>query len=194
MRLVTFQQMAAVKSLFENGFLEYDPKYSLLSKYQMAYDFIKKEMEKQVEKKNKTMYPIWCWVKCYNFICPPKWKGKRVEGFDVKITFNKDVSDVFVTDFKRYSFVLNNKYIPSSREDYLNSLKVFKTEDEIYDSFKRCITNDSDILQGCVWRIELSDIEKIEFLPDDGYVYGSVNYVRSNGKRMDWIKDFYSGL
>ena len=158
MRLVTFQQMAAVKSLFENGFLEYDPKYSLLSKYQMAYDFIKKEMEKQVENKNKTMYPIWCWVKCYNFICPPKRKDKRVEGFDVKITFNKDVSDVFVTDFKR------------------------------------CITNDSDILQGCVWRIELSDIEKIEFLPDDGYVYGSVNYVCSNGKRMDWIKDFYSGL
>lgn len=32
MRLVTFQQMAAVKSLFENGFLEYDSKYSLLSK------------------------------------------------------------------------------------------------------------------------------------------------------------------
>ena len=68
MRLVTFQQMAAVKSLFENGFLEYDPKYSLLSKYQMAYDFIKKEMEKQVENKNKTIYPIWCCVKCYNFI------------------------------------------------------------------------------------------------------------------------------
>ena len=116
MRLVTFQQMAAVKSLFENGFLEYDPKYSLLSKYQMAYDFIKKEMEKQVENKNKTMYPIWCWVKCYNFICPPKRKGKRVEGFDVKITFNKDVSDVFVTDFKRYSFVLNNKYIPMNEK------------------------------------------------------------------------------
>ena len=69
-------------------------------------------------------YPIWCWVKCYNNICPPKHRGKPVEGFDVKISFTKSKEDVFITDFRRYSF----------------------------------------------------------------------NYERSNGKRINWIEDFYKKL
>ena len=31
-------------------------------------------------------------------------------------------------------------------------------------------------------------LEKIEILKEDGYSYGSINYVRNNGKRMDWIQ------
>ena len=42
-----------------------------------------------------TLYPVWCWVKCYNGICPPKIKGEKVEGLDVKITFHKEEKDVF---------------------------------------------------------------------------------------------------
>lgn len=62
------------------------------------------------------------------------------------------------------------------------------------DSFKRCITNDSDILQGCIWRINLNEIDSIEILKADGYTYGSLNYIRSNGSRMDWISDYYRKL
>ena len=65
---------------------------------------------------------------------------------------------------------------------------------KIESSFDRCITTDSDILQGCIWRINLNEIESIEILKDDGYVYGSLNYIRSNGKRMNWIKDYYKKL
>ena len=61
----------------------------------------------------------------------------------------------------------------------------------IKESFDRCITKDSDILQGCVWRINKSEIEKIEILKDDGYTYGSLNYIRSNGERIDWQEDYY---
>ncbi len=53
---------------------------------------------------------------------------------------------------------------------------------------------DSDILQGCVWRVSLGDIEKIEILNDTNYVYGSLNYKRSNGKRKNWIEDYYKTL
>ena len=61
-------------------------------------------------------------------------------------------------------------------------------------SFDKCITLDSDILQGCVWRISLEDIESIEILSDKTYRYGSLNYVRSNGERINWRDDFYSKL
>ena len=65
---------------------------------------------------------------------------------------------------------------------------------KINKTFDRCITKDSDVLQGCVWRINLDEIEKIEILKDDGYCYGSLNYIRSNGERMNWQKDYYKLL
>lgn len=46
-------------------------------------------MNKRIDNPNKAKYPLWCLVKCYNWICLPKRKGKRVLGFDVKITFKK---------------------------------------------------------------------------------------------------------
>ena len=66
--------------------------------------------------------------------------------------------------------------------------------DAIRKRFDRCMITNSDILHGCVWRINLEDIDKIEFLKDKSYRYGSLNYIRSNGKRIDWQKDFYKKL
>ena len=40
---------------------------------------------------------------------------------------------------------------------------------KIKESFDKCITKDSDILQGCVWRINLDEIESIEILQDEIY-------------------------
>ncbi len=180
-------------------------------------------MNEQIENKYNTKYPIWCWVKCYNHICPQKHKGDPVKGFDVKITFKKDKKDVFVTDFRRYSFLLNNVYIPDTIRDKeafdkliqeknitLEELKAYVRPDKyethredkefldicakIRDSFDKCITLDSDILQGCVWRISLNDIEKIEILNDDHYRYGSLNYLRSDGKTKNWREEYYKML
>jgi hypothetical protein len=180
-------------------------------------------MNERIPNPNNVDYPLWCWVKCYNGICPPKKKGKRVEGFDVKITFNKNEKDVFITDFRRYSFLLNNIYIPNSlkeKEEFESLLEKYnitkeelkayvrhdkykshRTDKEYIDvcnkirkTFDRCITKNSNVLQGCVWRINLDEVEKIEILKDDGYVYGSLNYIRSNGKRIDWQKDYYKLL
>ena len=65
---------------------------------------------------------------------------------------------------------------------------------EIEKSFDKCITNDSDVLQGCVWRINLSEVESIEILNDKSYRYGSLNYIRKNGKRINWREDYYKIL
>ena len=223
MKLVTFQTIEAVNDLFKKGYLECNKNKINLEKAGPTYKWILNRMNERRPNPNNVDYPLWCWVKCYNGICPPKKKGKIVEGFDVKITFNKNEKDVFITDFRRYSFLLNNTYIPNSlkeKEKFKKLLEKYNiTEEElkayvrpdkyksqrtdkeyidvcnkIKKTFDRCITKNSDVLQGCVWRINLYEVEKIEILKDDGYVYGSLNYIRSNGKRIDWQKDYYKLL
>ncbi len=223
MKLVTFQTFDALKNLINNGELICDENYINLEKSGLAYKWVLEKMNKVVKNNTKAKYPIWCWAKCYSGICPPKHRGEKVKGFDVKITFNKPEKDVFITDFRRYSFLLNNMYIPNTlreKEQFLNKMKKlnitseelkmyartdkdnFHREDkeylqllrEIRKTFDRCITKDSDILQGCIWNIKLSEVENIEILPNDGYTYGSLNYKRSNGKRIDWQKDYYKLL
>lgn len=223
MKLITFKSMDALKSLINNGYLETDEKYINIEKAGPTYSWVLEKINQYISNENNVKYPLWCWVKCYNNICPPKHKGEPVKGFDVKITFNKKEEDVFITDFRRYSFLLNNMYIPDSIEDkeefdkelekyniteeelkaYVrpDKYKSHRTDEDyieickkIRNSFDRCITKDSDILQGCIWRIDLSEVEKIEILNDKSYKYGSLNYKRSNGKRKKWITDFYNKL
>lgn len=223
MRLVTFQSTEALKSLVNRGYLECDKKYVNIDKAGPTYKWVVEKMNMHVENNYNSKYPIWCWAKCYNGICPQKHQGEPVEGFDVKITFNKNKKDVFITDFRRYSFLLNNIFIPNTlkeKEEFDELLnlkniskeelkafvrpdkyKVHRTDKDFLDicakirnSFDRCITEDSDILQGCVWRIDMDDIEKIEILNDKNYRYGSLNYLRANGKRIDWEEDFYKKL
>ncbi|MBE5821494.1 MAG: DUF3841 domain-containing protein [Clostridiales bacterium] len=222
MKLVTFQTIEALKELINNGYIECNEKYINMPKIGYAYNWITEKMNERILS-NGAKYPIWVWVKVKNRICPPKVKGKPVKGFEVKITFNKPENQVFITDFRRYSFVLNNIYIPKdkkAKETFDNKLKQYnitKQELEAYvrkdkyfehrqdkeylnickeirNSFDRCITKESDILQGCVWRINLDEVEKIEILKEDGYTYGTLNYIRSNGKRFDWIEDYYKML
>ena len=222
MKLVTFQSMDAFKSLINNGYLECDESFINKDKNGYVYDWVLDKMN-NIPNRMNAKYPIWCWVKCYNGICPSKRKGESVNGYDVKITFHKNKEDVFITDFRRYSFLLNNIYIPDSIDDKekfdielkkynitLEDLKAYVRKDKynshrtdkdflriceiIKNSFDKCITLDSDILQGCVWRISLEDIESIEILSDKTYRYGSLNYVRSNGERINWRDDFYSKL
>ncbi len=223
MRLVTFQSMDALKDLVNKGYLICDESKIDIEKAGPTYLWVVEKMNQFIKKKAGIKYPIWCWVKCYNNICPPKHKGDPVEGFDVKITFHKAKEEVFITDFRRYSFLLNNSYIPSTLKDKeefdkklekynitLEELKAYVRKDkygehrtdkeylqiceEIRESFERCITEDSDVLQGCVWRIDMNEIEKIEILHDKEYRYGSLNYIRKNGKRINWKQDFYKKL
>lgn len=223
MKLITFQTLEALKDLINKGYLECKEEYIDLRKAGVTYSWVLEKMNSQIPARSHAKYPIWCWVKCYNGIYPPKRKGEPIDGFSVKITFSKPKENVFITDFRRYSFLLNNVYIPDSLADKemfdrklekyhitKDDLKAYVRRDifdyhrtdneyleicqEIRKSFDKCITMDSNILQGCVWRISLDEIENIDFLNDKSYRYGSVNYIRSNGKRMNWIEDFYKTL
>ena len=222
-KLVTFQSMEAFKELVSKGYLEADERYINIQKMGPTYEWVIENMNVHVPNEHKTKFPLWCWVRFKNGICPPKRKGEPVKGFDVKITFEKAREDVFITDYRRYSFLLNNIYIPDSKLDkelFEKTLEMKKiTTDElravvrpdkytskrtdidflyvcekIRNSFDKCICEDSDVLQGCVWRINFDEVSKIEILHDTTYKYGSFNYKRKNGKRFDWIKDFYNRL
>ena len=223
MKLITFQSLEALDFLNRNGYLVCDARYINKEKVGDTYNWIIDKMKDFSNNKYKAKYPIWSWVKCYNNICPPKRKGNKVKGFDVKITFEKEEKDVFITDFRRYSFLLNNTYIPNTKKDKEEfdillekyniteeDLKAYVRHDK-YDkhrtdkeylevckktnkSFDKCITKDSDILQGCVWYIDIDEIKSIEILKDDGYSYGTLNYIRSNGKRINWRDEYYKKI
>lgn len=223
MKLVTFQTIDALKELINKGYLECKEIFVDTKKYGYSFTWIIEKMYELLNNEYDAKYPIWCWVKFKNGICPPKHKGKKIKGYDVKITFNKNREDVLITDYQRFSFLLNNKYIPKNKKDKENFDKLLNTNnitdedlkayirkdkynvhrtdkeflrvcDEIRKSFDECITEKSDVLQGCVWRINLSEVEKIEILNNEDYTYGTFNYVRSNGKRYNWIEAFYKKL
>ena len=224
MKLVTFQSLDALEFLNKNGYLVCNDNFINKEKYGEVYNWIVEKMESKIKNTTNVKYPIWAWVKCYNGTCPPKVKNKdQIEQFRVKITFHKDEKDIFITDYRRYSFVLKNFYIPNSlkdKEQFDKKLEKYNITDEdlkayirkdkydkhredkaylnicrqIRKNFDRCITKDSNILQGCVWKINKDEIDKIEIIKDDGYLYGSLNYIRANGKRMDWVKQFYKLL
>ena len=106
-----------------------------------------------------------------------------------KEKFDKELNKNNITKEELLAFVRKDKY-KRHRKD-----KAFLDICErIEKSFDRVITKDSDILQGCVWKIDLNEVEKIEIIKDDGYAYGSINYVRANGERKDWINEFYGML
>lgn len=223
MKLVSFQSMEAFKELIDKGYLEADERYIDINKMGSTYEWVVEKMNEYVPNEYKAKFPLWCWVRFKKGICPPKHKGEPVKGFDVKITFEKAKEDIFITDFRRYSFVLNNIYIPDDKQDKelferelerhgitteelkahvrTDKYPVKRTDkafldmcEKIRNSFDKCICEESDVLQGCVWRINLEEVSEIEILHNSGYRYGSFNYVRKNGKRFDWIKDFYDLL
>lgn len=223
MKLITFQSKETLEFLNKNGYLICNEKYINKEKVGDTYKWIIEKMKGFSQNKYNSIYPLWTWVKCYNGICPPKRKGNKVKNFDVKITFEKDDKDVFITDFRRYSFLLNNTYIPDTKKDKEEFDKLLKryniTEDDlkayvrhdkyeshrtdkeflevckkINKSFDKCITKNSNILQGCVWYIDLNEIKSIEILKEDGYTYGTLNYIRKNGERINWREEYYKKL
>ena len=222
MKLVTFQSYEALKFLITNGYLVCDEKYVSL-KSSAPYEWVIKKMNQYVKNEENIKYPVWAWVKCFNGICPPKIKGDKIKSFYVKITFNKNDDEVFVTDFEKFSFLLNNTYLPKTMQEkiefdnYLKANNITQEElkavmrrdkyhtcreDEIFvntckiieKSFDNIISKDGKILQGCVWKLNLTDVEKIEFMQDDGYAYGSLNYIRKNSERFNWLENHYKKL
>ncbi len=106
-----------------------------------------------------------------------------------KIAFDNTLQKLNITKEELKAYVRPDKY-----EIHRNDKEFLEICEKIRKSFEKCITTDSDVLRGCVSRINLLEVEKIELLSDTTYRYGSFNYKRSNGKSFNWINDFYKRL
>ena len=75
--------MDALKELINNGYLECKEQYIDLKKAGPTYIWVLEKMNKMIPN-DKSKYPIWCWVKFKNGICPPKHKGEPVKDLMLK--------------------------------------------------------------------------------------------------------------
>ncbi|MBF0987640.1 MAG: hypothetical protein HXK69_01535, partial [Clostridiales bacterium] len=106
-----------------------------------------------------------------------------------KDEFDKELKSKNITQEELKAYIRRDKYkTHRTGNQFLEICKKIET------TFQRCITTESNVLQGCVWEIKKEQIEKIEILPKNGYIYSSLNYKRKDGTRRDWIKEYYKKL
>ena len=196
MKLVTIQTKKAYDQLLKNGYLVASAEYINKPKYGVPYQYITEHMQ-NISNIYNAEFPLWAWVKYGGFSCPPK---NKLLGFFpndsneiVKITFEKKVEDVLVTDYIKYHFLLTNEYLPKSKEDqqFFEKLMIEKNVSKedllayirrdkypsfrqdkdfqfinkiIKDSYKDIFTTDGTYLQGTVWHISTDDIISVEII------------------------------
>lgn len=198
MELITFQTLKAFKELIDQEYLLNNSKYIDLQKYGKIYEWILEKMNDKINvKPQSSSYPLWAWVKYGRRKCPSKHKTlnyfSKDEDILVKITFHKNEDDLLLTNFNRFSFLLNNWYIPTDKKDLEqfklklsknhitnDDLKAFMRPDkflehrqdkeyieivkEIRTRFDLILNTDDDTVQACFWQLDLKDIIQVEFI------------------------------
>ncbi len=196
MKLVTIQTKAAYDSLIKNGYLVADDNFINKAKYGMPYDYIISHMQ-NINNTYNAHYPLWAWAKYGKFASPPK---NRLLGFFskddeelVRITFEKDASEMLINDYIKYHFLLTNEYLPKSIKDkkafdqQMQSCNVSKEDllayvrrdkydtyrqdkdfdvinQAIHNSYKDIFNLQTQYLQATVWHISLAEVKKVEII------------------------------
>ncbi len=221
MKLITYQTKEALATLKKTGILMTDVSYMTSKKYVVPYNWLVGQMKaKKILPQQGERYPIWAWVQCGSSIAPRKKKNyfKTQQKKLVRITFEKPDKDVFLSDYMAYSFILSGHIIPKTLVEYqrffqkmqkegisLDALKSFvrsersekkvkETVQKIQKTWPRMFDLKSNVIQGCVWHIKLSEVIKIEILKDRHYLYGSMNTKRKDGSRPNWKKKYLTYL
>lgn len=217
MKLVTFQSVEAFDILNKKGVLVTDERCIDFPRYKEPYDFIVKNMlEKGLRPSEGEKYPIWAWVKCGAHIGPKKIPNKAHKLQNkVKIIFEKENSDVLVSDYMAYSYILSGQIVPKTKADYVRfeeDLEIWGISKEelkawvrgennskipvqkIRETWKNIFNLKSNVYQGCIWQIRKEEIMDVDRLEDDSYLYGSMNAVRTDGTRPDWKQRYLKFL
>ena len=221
MKLITFQTKEALSVLQKTGILTTDASYIDMKKASVPYNWLVPEMKKRnIVPHNGEKYPIWAWAKCGSSIAPKKKKnyfGTQQKKL-VRITFEKQDSEVLLSDYMAYSFILSGRIIPRTKIEYQNFLqkveksgislddlkgfvrneksdkKVIELFSKIKKTWNRIFVLKSTVHQACVWNIKLSEVVKIEVLEDTSYMYGTMNAKRKDGSRPNWKKVYLKFL
>lgn len=198
MELITFQTWGAFQELISKEYLVTNPQYINVLKSKKVYEWIIRKMDEKIKDKPKgASYPLWAWVQYGKRQCPPKHKTLGYfapnEDILVKITFHKNEEELLLTNFNLFSFLLNNRYIPINKKEYLQFEKRLKENNITYDDLKAYMRPDKflnhrqdkeymqiikeiqksfdlilnpgkDRIQACFWKLNVSDIIQVEFI------------------------------
>ena len=219
MKLVTFQTKNALAVLQKTGILQADVDHINLKKYAVPYGYIVAYMKKKIPPARNEKYPLWVWVKCGSSSAPRKVKNYAGKKQDlVKITFEKPDKEVLLSDYMAYSFILSGHIVPKTKKEYEKFLKMIekggisvadlkgvvrqekvsrKVKElfpKIEKTWNRIFVLRSNVYQGCVWNIKMSEVKKIEVINDPNHIYGTMNAKQLDGTRPDWKKQYLKFL
>lgn len=159
MRLWTIQTVEAYQRLMQTGVFRADTKHICDDSFADAYNWMVSEMAKRIgSPPDGVKYPVWAWY---------QWEGKRKKpdlrcgGYAphgttlVLLTVDIDESDVVLSDFDDWHFVLNYFYLAFNEEDDNRFHEMYEREGfTLHDLQNSDLVN--PCLEECRKRIEQS--------------------------------------
>ena len=130
MKLWTIQPIEFYNELIKNGEIHCYEKH-IDSHFIESYNWMIAQMENRIGKKpNKSIYPIWSWYQYKN--SESKRPDLRTSSFlpkgtkGVRIEFKKSETEILLSDFNLWHFVLNYWHISDNKEQELEFDKLLE--------------------------------------------------------------------
>lgn len=122
-KLWTIQNEKAYHKFIQTGIWRADPSYSIFDgEFCDAYDWLAAQMDMRIGSRPKGVeYPMWAWY---------QWEGERKRcdlrcgGYAkrgtrmLQVAFEIDDSQVLLSDFDGWHFVLSNSYLAANEQDF----------------------------------------------------------------------------
>jgi len=182
-RYWTIQDRNVLDIIEKKGIYKADSRKSpFLEDYQnaiLAYQWMETKLEDKVSRPRNTHGMIWFWFAQYGYHKKPN-LCRDINRLDngVCIELELDDSEVLLSDYDTWHFVLNNFYIPGAifkqwdelEQTWFDRLKPGPTKDKAkIQSWNRCLISNSDLtnipnhpfIQGVCWSIKEENIKKV---------------------------------
>lgn len=157
MKLYTIQPLEFYNELIRNKEVHCSEKH-IDSYFKDSYDWIITQMENRIEKKPiKDIYPIWSWYQYKN--SKTKRPDLRASGLlskgtkGVLIEFEKPETEILLSDFNLWHFVLNYWHIADNEEQELEFNKLLKTSNVEFSDKENYTLELKNILESSWYKI-----------------------------------------
>ena len=200
MNLCTLVSETAWLSMLERGYLVCDDmSMATISDWLFAYEWMMEQMTQRIGPPSPDVkLPLWAWYRYYGGKRKPFTSGWREEkGHKIyRLDFEADAAQVLVSDFTDWHCVLNNSYLGVSLADYDAYEAAFDLPDlsPALEAKAKAIKRKSwetifdlelvkvfgervekrECIQACLWRIELSQINKVQAYISTGYKWRTI--------------------
>jgi hypothetical protein len=199
MKLSTYISEKAWLTFLDKGYLACDDidhsDTAFLDSYAWMVEQMKQRIGPPVE---DAIHPLWAWYRDYGGRRTAHTSGWRMERGNklYRLTFEANDADVLLSNFGDWHTVLNSCYLGISIEDYdqfeaefedraLSRERAAKKEDVMKASWERIFdlnlvkvfngkTQKAECIQACLWKIELSQVTKVQPYVSTGYKWKTI--------------------